>query len=202
LAFSWFSSKENHTSQSLSGHSNCETALERRYLVTENQDAQYWIDHLGLIPHPEGGYYRATYKSDLTIARSALPATFQGDRSASTAIYFLIDGKNFSAFHRIAADEVWHFYIGSALIVHVIDPEGNYSELHLGDRSDAGEVFQAVVKAGCWFASRLKDAASFALVGCTVAPGFDFADFELATRAQLIRDYPSHQRLIEELTRI
>jgi predicted cupin superfamily sugar epimerase len=84
----------------------------------------------------------------------------------------------------------------------VIDQDGNYSELHLGDRSDAGEVFQAVVKAGCWFASRLKDAASFALVGCTVAPGFDFADFELATRSQLIRDYPSHQRLIEELTRV
>jgi uncharacterized protein len=97
---------------------------------------------------------------------------------------------------------VWHFYTGSSLVVHVIDPEGNYSELHLGDRSDAGEVFQAVVKAGCWFASRLKDAASYALVGCTVAPGFDFADFELAIRSQLIRDYPSHQRLIEELTRI
>ena len=170
--------------------------------MTENQNAQYWIDHLGLIPHPEGGYYRVTYRSDLTIARSALPPTFHGDRSASTAIYFLIDGKNFSAFHRIASDEVWHFYTGSALIVHVIDPDGNYSELHLGDRSDAGEIFQAVVKAGCWFASRLKDAASFALVGCTVAPGFDFADFELATRSRLIRDYPSHQRLIEELTRV
>jgi uncharacterized protein len=170
--------------------------------VTENKDAQYWIDRLGLIPHPEGGYYRATHKSDLTIARSALPPTFQGNRSASTAIYFLIDGINFSAFHRIASDEVWHFYTGSALIVHVIDPDGSYSELHLGDRFDAGEVFQAVVKAGCWFASRLKDAASYALVGCTVAPGFDFADFELAIRSRLIRDYPSHQRLIEELTRV
>jgi predicted cupin superfamily sugar epimerase len=189
------------------GHTDCETALDRRDLVTgakmtEHQNAQYWIDHLGLIPHPEGGYYRSTYKSALTIARSALPPTFHGDCSASTAIYFLLDGINFSAFHRIASDEVWHFYTGSALIVYVIDPDGNHSELHLGDRFDAGEAFQAVVKAGCWFASRVKDATSFALVGCTVAPGFEFVDFELATRSQLIRTYPAHQRLIEELTRV
>jgi predicted cupin superfamily sugar epimerase len=165
------------------------------------QDGQYWIDQIGLSPHPEGGYYRVTYKSDLTIARSGLPSRFQGDRSASTAIFFLLQGTDFSAFHRIASDEVWHFYAGSALVVYVIDAEGNDSEVHLGARPEAGEVFQAVVKAGCWFASRLKDAASFALVGCTVAPGFDFADFELATRSELLRAYPMHQRLIEELTR-
>ena len=162
-------------------------------------DAQYWIHHLGLSPHPEGGYYRATYKSDLTIVRSALPSSYQGDRSASTAIYFLLDEGNFSAFHRIASDEVWHFYAGSSLVVYVIDPEGNYSELHLG--SDEGEEFQAVVKAGCWFASRVRDAAGFALVGCTVAPGFDFADFELGVRSELIRAFPAHRKLIEELTR-
>jgi predicted cupin superfamily sugar epimerase len=96
---------------------------------------------------------------------------------------------------------VWHFYAGSSLFVYVIDPDGNYSELHLGHGSDADEVFQAVVKAGSWFASRVKDAAGFALVGCTVAPGFEFADFELATRSQLIAIYPAHQKLIEALTR-
>jgi predicted cupin superfamily sugar epimerase len=162
------------------------------------KDAQYWIHHLGLSPHPEGGYYRATYKSDLTIVRNALPSGYQGDRSASTAIYFLLDEGNFSAFHRIASDEVWHFYTGSSLLVYVIDPEGNYFELHLG--SDEGEVFQAVVKAGSWFASRVRDAAGFALVGCTVAPGFDFADFELGVRSELIRTFPAHRKLIEELT--
>ncbi len=165
-----------------------------------NKDAQYWINRLELSPHPEGGFYRATYKSDLTIARSALPSSYQGDRSASTAIYFLLDGVDFSAFHRIASDEVWHFYAGSSLVVYVIDPDGDYSELHLGGGSD--EVFQAVVKAGCWFASRVKDAAGFALVGCTVAPGFDFADFELAVRPELVAAYPQHQKLIEELTRL
>ena len=154
-------------------------------------DGQYWIDHLGLSPHPEGGFYRVTYKADLTVA----------NRSASTAIYFLLHGKDFSAFHRIASDELWHFYAGSALVVYVIEPNGDYSELHLGNDVDAGEVFQAVVKAGCWFASRLKGEASFALVGCTVAPGFDFADFELAKRNELVRAYPKHHQLIEDLTR-
>jgi uncharacterized protein len=167
-----------------------------------DKDAQYWIKHLGLSPHPEGGYYRATYKSDLTIVRSALPSSYRGDRSASTAIYFLLDGEDFSAFHRIASDEVWHFYTGSSLVVYVIDPAGDYSELHLGGGSDEGEVFQAVVKAGCWFASRVKDAAGFALVGCTVAPGFDFADFELAVRSELVAAYPQHGKLIEGLTRL
>ena len=164
-------------------------------------NAQYWIDHLALIPHPEGGYYRVTYQSDLTIVQDALPSMFHGDRSASTAIYFLLAQNDFSAFHRIASDELWHFYAGSALIVYVIDPEGNYSELHLGPACEAGEVFQAIVKAGCWFASRLKDPAGFALVGSTVAPGFDFADFEMAKRSELTATYPKHRNLIEELTR-
>ena len=163
------------------------------------RNAPYWIDRLRLSPHPEGGYYRATYKAELTIAHSALPSRFHGDRSASTAIYFLLEGKDFSAFHRIAADEVWHFYAGSSLVVYVIDGGGQLSELHLGP--EAGEDFQGVVRAGCWFASRLKQAAGFALAGCTVAPGFEFADFEMAKQAELVRAYPAHRQLIEELTR-
>jgi uncharacterized protein len=166
-----------------------------------DKNAQYWIDRLSLSPHPEGGYYRVTYQSTLTIVQNALPSAFHGNRSASTAIYFLLAQKDFSAFHRIASDELWHFYAGSALVVYVIDPEGNYSELHLGDVFEAGEVFQAVVKAGCWFASRLKNPAGFALVGCTVAPGFDFADFEMAKRSELAATYPKHRKLIEEMTR-
>jgi uncharacterized protein len=166
-----------------------------------DENAQYWIDRLSLSPHPEGGYYRVTYQSFLTIVQDALPAVFHGDRFASTAIYFLLAQRDFSAFHRIAADELWHFYAGSGLIVYVIDPEGNYSELHLGNDFEAGEVFQAVVRAGCWFASRLKDPGGFALVGCTVAPGFDFADFEMAKRSELSAAYPEHRKLIEELTR-
>lgn len=160
-----------------------------------------WIRRLNLGPHPEGGYYRVTYASDIAIPQAVLPARFRGARPASTAIYFLIDGTNFSAFHRIQSDELWHFYDGSALLVHAIDPAGNYSEILLGSNFESGEVFQAAVKAGCWFASRVKDPETFALVGCTVAPGFDFEDFELAKRSGLQQKYPQHRALIEQLTR-
>jgi uncharacterized protein len=159
------------------------------------RSAQDWISHLGLERHPEGGYYRPTYKSDLLIPKAVLPPTFAGDRVASTAIYFLLSGHDFSALHRIAADEVWHFYTGSTLIVSIIDPEGNYSELRMG------EIFQGVVKAGCWFGARLEDSSGFALVGCTVSPGFEFEDFEMARRADLLKSYPQHRKVIEQLTR-
>jgi predicted cupin superfamily sugar epimerase len=165
------------------------------------KDARYWIEKLRLEPHPEGGYFRQTYRSEVSLAKSALPAGFGGARAASTAIYFLLEGEEFSAFHRLRSDEMWHFYVGDPLIVHVIDPNGSYSEIQLGSQAEAGEVLQAVVTAGCWFASRVRDAKSYALVGCTVSPGFDFEDFELANRKELVRIYPQHAKLIETLTR-
>ena len=163
-------------------------------------DANYWIGHLQLAPHPEGGFYRQTYRADLAI--DGLPPQFSGSRPASTAIYFLLEGEDFSAFHRLRSDELWHFYAGRRLSVHVISPEGAYSEIFLGTNPDAGESFQAVVKAGNWFGSRVADRESFALVGCTVAPGFDFADFELANREKLMKAHPAHAGLIGELTRV
>jgi uncharacterized protein len=166
-----------------------------------SKDAKYWITKLGLIPHPEGGYFRQTYRADLILNSDALPPKFTGARAASTAIYFLLDGENFSAFHRLRSDELWHFYAGSSLLVHVIASDGGYSQILLGNNPEAGEVFQEVVKAGCWFASCLRDPKSFALVGCTVAPGFDFEDFELAKRTELVKLFPQHRDLIEPLTR-
>lgn len=163
--------------------------------------ANYWIDKLGLIAHPEGGYYRETYRSGLAIAKEALPPQYTGPRLVSTAIYFLLEGENFSAFHRLRSDELWHFYAGGSFVVHVIDEEGRYSEISVGSDPDAGERLQAVVKAGCWFASRTRNPESFALAGCTVAPGFDFEDFELGKRSELTRLYPQHRELIKELTR-
>src|SRR6476620_7147711 len=108
-------------------------------------DAQYWIDTLKLEPHPEGGYFRETYRSPLAISQSALPASFAGDRSVSTAIYFLLRGEDFSAFHRIASDEMWHFYAGDPLSVHAIDSDGQSIEITLGPDPERGEVFHAVV---------------------------------------------------------
>ncbi|MGB7602552.1 MAG: cupin domain-containing protein [Candidatus Sulfotelmatobacter sp.] len=164
------------------------------------KDAAYWIKRLSLEAHPEGGYYRQTYRADLVLTKDALPPEFTGARAVSTAIYFLLEGEKFSAFHRLRSDEVWHFYVGSTLVVYVIDEHGRYSEILLGSDPDAGEALQAVVKAGCWFASRVRDGKSFALVGCTVAPGFDFADFEMGTREELVRDYPQHRKVIGRLT--
>jgi predicted cupin superfamily sugar epimerase len=166
-----------------------------------SKDAAYWIQKLGLEPHPEGGYYRQTYQADLILPQENLRPTFAGPRPASTAIYFLLDAANFSAFHRLRSDELWHFYLGEALLVHVIAAEGGYSKIQLGNDPEAGDVFQGVVKAGCWFASEVKDGRSFALVGCTVAPGFDFEDFELAERERLARSYPQHRELIDKFTR-
>jgi uncharacterized protein len=167
----------------------------------KNNNAKHWIEKLRLEPHPEGGYFRQTYRSDVTIAREALPPEFGGARAASTAIYFLLEGENFSALHRLRSDEVWHFYAGSPLVVEVIEPTGSQSSILLGDDSDAGQGFQAVVRAGCWFASHVADWKGWSLVGCTVAPGFDFEDFEMAKRAELVNGYPQHREIITRLTR-
>jgi predicted cupin superfamily sugar epimerase len=164
------------------------------------ESAQQWIERLQLEPHPEGGYYRQTYRAPLLLPHSALPGR-GGDRAASTAIYFLLAGDQFSALHRLRSDEVWHFYAGSGLVVHVIEPGGEYSELLLGSDAASGEHFQAVVSAGCWFGSSLRHPNTYALVGCTVAPGFDFADFEMANRHELTAQYPHHHAIIERLTR-
>ena len=135
------------------------------------------------------------------IAQQALPEGFSGARPASTAIYFLLEGDNFSAFHRLRSDEMWHFYAGSPLAVHVIDPAGGYSSIVLGNDPRARQVFQALVKARCWFASHVADWKGWALVGCTVAPGFDFEDFEMGKREELNARYPQHREVIKRLTR-
>ena len=164
------------------------------------EEAQQWIERLDLQPHPEGGWYRETYRASLLLPHSALP-DHSGGRSASTAIYFLLAGEQFSALHRLRSDEVWHFYTGSSLIVHVIAPDGDYQQLLLGSDAESGEHFQAIVPAGCWFGLSLRQPNTYALVGCTVAPGFDFADFEMAQRDQLTTQYPQHRTTIERLTR-
>lgn len=162
--------------------------------------ATYWIEKLQLTPHPEGGYYRQTYRSSEAIPHPALPERYAGARSYSTAIYFLLADTDVSMLHRIQSDEGWHFYAGTALTIHVFTPEGTYKPIHLGPDSEAGQVFQAYVPAGCWFGASVDAPNSYALVGCTVAPGFDFADFEMGKRSDLLTIYSNHAELIEWLT--
>lgn len=163
--------------------------------------ASYWVEKYNMQSHPEGGYFAETYRSTESIAQDALPARFSGDRSYSTGIYFLLEGHHFSAFHRIQSDEMWHFYTGNPLCVYYIDFEGNMQIIKLGNNPDNGEVFQAVVPAGVWFGSKPLLPDGYSLVGCTVAPAFDFADFELADRSVLIGEFPQHRAIIELLTR-
>ena len=162
---------------------------------------EQYIEQLQLQPHPEGGYYSRSYASAELIAADALPERFTGDRCFSTAIYFLLVGNDFSAFHRIKSDELWHFYAGDCLLIYVIHPDGTGEMLLLGNNPANGFHFQQLVKAGCWFASKLLNENSFSLVGCTVAPGFDFDDFEMAEKEKLLKEYPQHAEWIELLCR-
>ncbi|WP_299214156.1 cupin domain-containing protein [uncultured Aquimarina sp.] len=159
------------------------------------------VTMLNMTPHPEGGFYKETYRSDGVIPKAVLKDQFSGDRNYCTGIYFLLTSENFSAFHRIKQDEMWHFYGGNSLYVHVITPEGVYTRYAVGMNLDQGESPQLVVPAGCWFASSVKDAEGYSFVGCTVSPGFDFADFELAGRDVLVNQYPDHSEIITQYTR-
>lgn len=163
--------------------------------------AQQLIQQYNLLPHPEGGWFKETYKSSENIAANALPARFGGKRTFSTAIYFLLEQGNFSAFHRIKSDECWHFYAGDCLQVYVIQMNGTLDIISLGNDMEQGQLFQYVVPANCWFASRPARNSSFCFVGCTVAPGFDFADFEMADATALSALFPQHEILITSLCR-
>lgn len=162
----------------------------------ESIDSRELIRRLKLEPHPEGGYFRETYRANGNVVRQS-----EGElRSASTAIYFLLCDGAHSAWHRIRSDEVWHFYAGDPIDVHVLDAHGALVTHRLGNalvHEDA--AFQAIVKAGDWFAAECPDAKGAALVGCTVAPGFEFSEFELAAPGELEAQFPQHREVIARL---
>jgi len=166
------------------------------FLVLKKGEA-YWISKLNLQKHPEGGYFTETYKSEEFVN---LPE-YHGPRHACTAIYYLLVGDKFSSFHTMKSDELWHFYAGSSLTLHIIETDGRLNEVRLGENSDNGERFQAVVKSGCWFAASVDDHNSYSLVGCTVSPGFDYHDWKLGDIETLTKLYPKHKSIIEKYTR-
>lgn len=163
-------------------------------------DVNFYISHLNLKPHPEGGYYAETYRSDGIIPATALK-NFAGSRHYSTAIYYLLEQGSFSAFHRIKSDEFWHYYAGDTLLIHVLHDNGKHECIELGAAIDKGETFQFVVPANTWFAAECSANSRFVLSGCTVAPGFDFADFEIADKHRLINEFSAHEKLISKLCR-
>jgi predicted cupin superfamily sugar epimerase len=160
------------------------------------------IRSLALARHPEGGWYRETYRSNERVPSKSLPARFGGERSFCTAIYFLLERGDVSAFHRIKSDEIWHYYAGASLSIHVLTRQGGHEILRLGPDITAGETFQTVVSAECWFAAEVSGSGPYSLVGCTVAPAFDFSDFEMGDATRLLQTYPAHAEVIRRLTRI
>lgn len=166
------------------------------------KNAEEWIRDLDLSPLPEeGGWYREVYRSKEYISKNSLPDRFQSKRTFSTSIYYLLKGCDFSAFHRIKQEEIWHFYEGSSLTIHIIEKDGIYKQVKLGRDFDSGAVFQVVINKGDLFAATVNNKNSFSLVGCTVAPGFEFEDFEAPNRGQLLELYPEHKDIIRKLTR-
>ncbi len=164
------------------------------------QSAQYWIEKLKLAKHPEGGYFREVYRANEIISKKSLPDRYSSFRPFSTSIFFLLKGNEFSAFHRLKSDEIWHFYDGSPLLLYLIDSKGKLTTVRVGRNPDRNETLQIVIPKGFWFAAEVVDKNSFSLIGCTVSPGFDFEDFELGSKELLTNKFPQHKSLIKRLT--
>ena len=163
-------------------------------------DADYWIEKLYLSPHPEGGYFNETFVASDIINTDNLPRDYEGPRKAYTSIYFLLRSGQISRLHRLKSDELWNYHSGSPVTIYIIDPDGNYREKKLGPDPENFESFQVIVEAGCWFGATVDERDSYSLVGCFVSPGFEFIDFELAERVELIKKYPEHSSIIQKLT--
>jgi predicted cupin superfamily sugar epimerase len=158
-----------------------------------NLNAAYWIAHLNLQPHPEGGFYKEVFRSGIAVSRASLV------KQACTSIYYLLEGKDYSGFHRLASDEIWYFHKGAALHIHAINEDGNYTRYELSDSSTGN--LSIVIEAGIWFAAEIPSGDGFTLVSCAVAPGFEFAEFEMAEHDILITRYPQHAELLKRLCR-
>lgn len=165
------------------------------------QIIQAYIDKLDLQLHPEGGFYRETYRSVQLVDVDLRGEGSLLSRNVCTGIHFLLEQGNFSAFHKIGSDEMWHFYAGQALEIIEIREAGELRCTRLGANFMGGDLHQYVVPAHTWFACRVAEGGHFSLVGCTVAPGFHFDDFHLADSEHLIARYPQHQEIIRDLTR-
>ncbi len=162
-------------------------------------EEQRIIENLKLKPHPEGGFYYENYRSNIAIAEKNLPETFGGRRSAATSILFFLPSGNFSAFHRLKQDEIWYYHAGNKPVLHCIEPDNTYKKCILGTGANPGEYPQVIMKAGTLFAAETN--YSYGLFGCLATPGFDFADLDLPTAAQLIKEFPDHEKLIRKFTR-
>ncbi len=158
--------------------------------------ANYWVEKLQLSKHPEGGWFREVYRSQELLPKIAMSEDFAVDRNIATSIYYLLEGSDFSAFHRIKSDEIWHSYAGTSGIEIITIRQNKIYKYNLGSNAEEGQQFQIVVPKNIWFAAHLLRSDGFALVGCTVSPGFHFDDFEMADK-KLLNEYPHLKHDIE-----
>ncbi|KAA0209988.1 MAG: cupin domain-containing protein [Ignavibacteriaceae bacterium] len=165
-----------------------------------SRNADYWIERFNMLPHPEGGYFKEVYRSREFVQREHLPERYDGERNFVTSIYFLLDKTQTSKFHRLKSDEIWYHLDGNGALVHIIYPDGKRNTIKLGYDYDKGEHLQAVIPMGSWFGAEVTDKAGYCLVGCAVAPGFNFNDFELAKRENLLNEFPDYADIINKLT--
>lgn len=154
------------------------------------------IEKFNLEPHPEGGYYKETYRASLKSKYN----NFNGERNVSTGIYYMLTKGSKSGLHRIKSDEMWHFYLGGPMTIVEFYDDGRFVKTILGQNINKGEMVQHTLPAGCWFGGFPNEGTDFSFVGCTVAPGFDFADFEFASKKYLLEKFPKQQELINRLT--
>ena len=163
------------------------------------KDAVYWIEELGMTEHPEGGYFKETYRSSESLQTAQLPDRYETPRQLGTSIYFLLTQERVSNFHRLNSDEIWHFHTGGAGRIHFIHPDGRYEYKDIGASPADAQSFQVIIPRHSWFAAEVIE-GEYILVGCTVAPGFDFADFELANCDGLTEAHPPLADLIGRFT--
>ena len=160
------------------------------------------ITLFNLKPHPEeGGYFVETYRSSETLSEKALPSRYRGIRSFGTAIYYLLTPETFSAMHRLQSDEVFHFHLGESVEMLQLWPDGSGTVIKMGSDIVNGMQPQVIIPRGVWQGARLIKGGRFALLGTTVSPGFDLADYESGRRDELVKSYPQYQHLITALTK-
>ena len=174
--------------------------FKQKFFKHMKHTSDHWRKSLELLPHPEGGYFKEVHRSEHSVKKDSLPPSFSGDRNISTSIYYMLEGNDTSKFHRILSDELWHFYDGDTLLIYEFENDGKMKIHRLGLDTESGDLPQAVIKAGNWFGAKLLNPETYCLAGCTVSPGFDFNDFEMADRSELIKRYPDHFEIINLLT--
>ncbi|HKI79374.1 MAG TPA: cupin domain-containing protein [Ignavibacteriaceae bacterium] len=166
-----------------------------------NEKAKYYIDKLKLKKHPEGGYYNEIYSAGEIIEADVLPVRYEGARVFSTSIFFLLEGEQISSLHKLKSDEIWHFYDGSTINIYIISSNGKLEKRTLGRNLENDELIQTVIEKNNWFGADLNDKSSYGLIGCTVAPGFDFDDFEIGKREELLKKFPDQKDIILNITK-